>query len=133
MERAGRGHECGAGNVDKVPFRVRRKIRVQHVIYIIKENRTYDQLFGDLGAGDGDASLAMYGEDITPNEHALARQFGVLDNFYDSGDVSGDGHVWSTSASHHGLRGKNLAHRLPQPRTYVRLGRPVAWGHFSGG
>jgi hypothetical protein len=52
-----------------------------------------------LGAGDGDASLAMYGEEITPNQHKLARQFGMLDNFYDSGDVSGDGHVWSTSAS----------------------------------
>src|SRR5262249_55811551 len=71
----------------------------KHVIYIIKENRTYDQVFGDLGAGDGDASLAMYGEEITPNQHKLARQFGVLDNFYDSGDVSGDGHVWSNSAS----------------------------------
>ena len=71
----------------------------QHVIYIIKENRTYDQLFGDLGGGNGDPSITMYGEAITPNQHKLARQFGVLDNFYDSGDVSGDGHVWSTSAS----------------------------------
>ena len=86
------------GNVDKVPF-ASGENKIKHVIYIIKENRTYDQLFGDLGAGDGDASLAMYGEDITPNQHKLARQFGVLDNFYDSGDVSGDGHVWSTSAS----------------------------------
>jgi len=60
---------------------------------------TYDQVFGDLGAGDGDPSLTMYGEDITPNQHKLASSFGVLDNFYDSGDVSGDGHVWSTSAS----------------------------------
>ena len=71
---------------------------IKHVIYIIKENRTYDQIFGDLGAGDGDPSLTMYGEEITPNLHALARQFGVLDNFYDSGEVSGDGHVWSTAA-----------------------------------
>jgi len=86
------------GNVDKVPF-ASGENKIRHVIYIIKENRTYDQLFGDLGAGDGDASLAMYGEEITPNQHKLARQFGVLDNFYDSGDVSGDGHVWSTSAS----------------------------------
>ncbi|MGC2638106.1 MAG: beta-propeller fold lactonase family protein [Acidobacteriaceae bacterium] len=70
---------------------------IRHVIYIIKENRTYDQIFGDQGAGDGDPSLTMYGEDITPNLHALARQFGVLDNFYDSGEVSGDGHVWSTA------------------------------------
>ena len=71
---------------------------IRHVIYIIKENRTYDQILGDLGVGDSDPSLTMYGEDITPNEHALARQFGVLDNFYDSGEVSGDGHVWSNAA-----------------------------------
>ena len=71
---------------------------IHHVIYIIKENRTYDQILGDLGAGDGDPSLTMYGQQITPNEHKLALQFGVLDNFYDSGEVSGDGHVWSTAA-----------------------------------
>ncbi|GAC1497554.1 MAG: hypothetical protein NVS1B6_03280 [Steroidobacteraceae bacterium] len=71
---------------------------IKHVVYIIKENRTYDQLFGDLGVGDGDASLTMYGQDVTPNQHKLALQFGVLDNFYDSGEVSGDGHVWSTAA-----------------------------------
>jgi DNA-binding beta-propeller fold protein YncE len=71
---------------------------IRHVIYVIKENRTYDQLFGDIREANGDSSLVMYGEDITPNQHKLARQFGVLDNFYDSGEVSGDGHVWSTSA-----------------------------------
>jgi DNA-binding beta-propeller fold protein YncE len=76
---------------------------IKHVIYVIKENRTYDQILGDLHSGnqkvgDGDPSLTLYGEDITPNEHALALQFGVLDNFYDSGEVSGDGHVWSTAA-----------------------------------
>lgn len=72
--------------------------RIKHVIYIIKENRSYDQLFGDLGVGNADPSLTMYGQDITPNEHALARQFGVLDNFYDSGEISGDGHQWSNAA-----------------------------------
>jgi DNA-binding beta-propeller fold protein YncE len=76
---------------------------IKHVIYVIKENRTYDQILGDLKlsdkpVGDGDPSLTMYGADITPNEHALALQFGVLDNFYDSGEVSGDGHLWSTAA-----------------------------------
>jgi len=86
------------GNIDKIPFASGRNL-IKHVIYILKENRTYDQLFGDLGAGDGDPSITMYGEDITPNQHQLAQQFGILDNFYDSGDVSGDGHVWSTSAS----------------------------------
>ena len=71
---------------------------IHHVIYIIKENRTYDQIFGDLKVGNGDPSLTLYGADITPNEHKLALQFGVLDNFYDSGEVSGDGHMWSTAA-----------------------------------
>jgi YVTN family beta-propeller protein len=77
--------------------------RIKHVIYIIKENRTYDQVFGDLKqggkpVGNGDSSLTMYGEAVTPNQHKLALQFGVLDNFFDSGEVSGDGHVWSTAA-----------------------------------
>ncbi len=71
---------------------------IKHVIYVIKENRTYDQVLGDLKSGDGDPSLTLYGADITPNQHKLALQFGVLDNFYDSGEVSGDGHLWSTAA-----------------------------------
>ncbi|HZS95209.1 MAG TPA: phosphoesterase [Terriglobales bacterium] len=71
---------------------------IKHVIYIIKENRTYDQIFGDLQEANGDSSLTMYGRDITPNEHKLARQFGIFDNFYDSGEVSGNGHEWSTAA-----------------------------------
>ena len=71
---------------------------IHHVIYILKENRTYDQVLGDLKVGNGDTSLTMYGADVTPNEHKLALQFGVLDNFYDSGEVSGDGHDWSTAA-----------------------------------
>jgi len=75
---------------------------IKHVIYIIKENRTYDQILGDLAVngkrvGNGDPALTMYGAAITPNEHKLALQFGVLDNFFDSGEVSGDGHVWSTA------------------------------------
>jgi DNA-binding beta-propeller fold protein YncE len=77
--------------------------RIKHVIYIIKENRTYDQVFGDLKkngkpVGNGDPGLNMFGEDITPNLHKLALQFGVLDHFFDSGEVSGDGHVWSNAA-----------------------------------
>jgi DNA-binding beta-propeller fold protein YncE len=75
---------------------------IKHVIYILKENRTYDQVLGDLTkdgkrVGNGDAALTMYGAAITPNQHLLALQFGVLDNFFDSGEVSGDGHVWSTA------------------------------------
>jgi hypothetical protein len=86
------------GNGDHVPF-AGGENKIHHVIYIIKENRTYDQVFGDLAGANGDSSLTMYGEEITPNQHKLARQFGILDNFYDSGEVSGDGHIWSTSAS----------------------------------
>jgi DNA-binding beta-propeller fold protein YncE len=71
---------------------------IKHVIYVIKENRTYDQILGDLKQGNGDPSLTLYGADITPNEHKLALQFGLLDNFYDSGEVSGDGHLWSMAA-----------------------------------
>jgi hypothetical protein len=88
---------------EKIDFAGGGHDRIKHVIYIIKENRTYDQVFGDLKqngkpVGNGDASLTMFGEDITPNLHKLALQFGVLDNFYDSGEVSGDGHVWSNAA-----------------------------------
>ncbi|MBV9671020.1 MAG: phosphoesterase, partial [Acidobacteriales bacterium] len=71
---------------------------IKHIVYVIKENRTYDQIFGDMREANGDPSLVMYGEEITPNQHALARRFGILDNFYDSGEVSGNGHVWSTAA-----------------------------------
>ncbi len=76
---------------------------IRHVIYIIKENRTYDQVFGDLEqggrpVGNGDKGLTMYGAEVTPNQHRMALQFGVLDNFFDSGEVSGDGHVWSNAA-----------------------------------
>jgi DNA-binding beta-propeller fold protein YncE len=88
---------------EKIRFADGSNSRIKHVVYIIKENRTYDQVLGDLEkdgkcVGNGDVSLTMYGKDITPNEHKLALQFGVLDNFYDSGEVSGDGHVWSTAA-----------------------------------
>jgi DNA-binding beta-propeller fold protein YncE len=87
---------------EKVRFTGNQQDRIKHVIYIIKENRTYDQIFGDLkqngkAVGNGDSRLTMYGAEITPNQHKLALQFGVLDNFYDSGEVSGDGHVWSTA------------------------------------
>jgi len=88
---------------EKIRFTDGSSNRIKHVIYIIKENRTYDQILGDLEqngkpVGNGDSSLTMYGKDITPNLHKLALQFGVLDNFYDSGEVSGDGHVWSNAA-----------------------------------
>jgi YVTN family beta-propeller protein len=71
--------------------------QVKHVIYVIGENRTYDQLFGDLPGADGDPRLLHWGEAITPNAHALARTFLTLDRFFDTGGVSGDGWQWSTS------------------------------------
>jgi YVTN family beta-propeller protein len=71
---------------------------IKHVLYIIKENRTYDQVLGDLGKGNGDARLTIFGEKVTPNHHALARQFVLLDNLYCDGEVSVDGHSWSNSA-----------------------------------
>ena len=72
--------------------------KIEHVIYIVKENRTYDQVLGDLPQGNGDASLCIFGRQVTPNQHALAERFVLLDNFFDSGEVSGDGWVWSTQA-----------------------------------
>lgn len=97
---------------------------IHHVIYILKENRTYDQVLSDLvidgkRIGNGDPSLTMYGTEVTPNEHKLALEFGILDNFYDSGEVSGDGHVWSTAAitSDYNERTWQIAYRGKE-RTY---------------
>jgi hypothetical protein len=72
--------------------------RIHHVIYVVKENRTYDQVLGDLGKGNGDPSLAEFPLTTTPNLHAAASRFVTLDSFYDSGEVSGNGWPWSTSA-----------------------------------
>ncbi len=70
----------------------------KHVVYIIKENRTYDQLFGDIPSGDGDTSLVFFGRRVTPNHHALAERFGLYDRFFTSGEVSSQGHLWATAA-----------------------------------
>ena len=72
--------------------------RIKHVIYVVKENRSYDQMLGDMKEGNGDASLVLFGERFTPNHHKLAREFVLFDNFYVSADVSADGHNWSTAA-----------------------------------
>lgn len=72
---------------------------IKHVIYVIKENRTYDQVFGDEAFGNGDPDLVLFGRGITPNLHALAERFGLLDNFYADAEVSADGHNWSLSAN----------------------------------
>ncbi len=71
---------------------------IKHVFYIIKENRTYDQVFGDLPQGNGDSSLCLFGGDVTPNHHALAEEFALLDNYYEDAEVSADGHNWSMAA-----------------------------------
>jgi YVTN family beta-propeller protein len=90
----------GAG--DTVPNVIPRKIGghspIKHVFVIVKENRTYDQVLGDLGEGNGDAELAQFGRKITPNAHELAKRFGDLDNFYDEGTLSADGHNWIVQA-----------------------------------
>lgn len=81
-----------------IPRKTGEKSPIEHVFYIIKENRTYDQVLGDMPEGNGDASLCLFGENVTPNQHALAREFVLLDNFYVAAEVSADGHSWSTAA-----------------------------------
>ena len=76
----------------------RRYPPFKHVIYIIKENRTYDQILGDMKEGDGDPSLLFFGEEVSPNHHALARRFGLFDRFFVNAEVSAQGHNWSTAA-----------------------------------
>jgi DNA-binding beta-propeller fold protein YncE len=71
---------------------------LKHIIYVIKENRTYDQILGDVAGADGDPTLVMFGANITPNEHAIVAQFGVFDRFFDNAHVSADGHNWSLGA-----------------------------------
>ena len=81
-----------------IPTRVGDPSPIKHVIYIIKENRTYDQVFGDLPKGNGDPGLVMFGRAVTPNHHKLAEEYVLLDNLYCNGHVSVDGHPWSTMA-----------------------------------
>ncbi|MEP6995531.1 MAG: bifunctional YncE family protein/alkaline phosphatase family protein, partial [Acidobacteriota bacterium] len=81
-----------------IPGRVGAESPIRHVFYIIRENRTYDQILGDEKAGNGDPSLCLFGDAITPNAHALAREFVLLDNFYVDAEVSYDGHSFSTAA-----------------------------------
>lgn len=88
--------ERTGGNVAPVPVpkRLGDPSTIKHVFLIVKENRTYDQVFGDMKRGNGDPSLAQFGENVTPNEHAMARQFGLYDNTYDVGTNSAEGHNW---------------------------------------
>ena len=84
------GHPVPAGAGGESP--------INHVFYVIKENRTYDQMFGDIPGGNGDPSLCIFPDSVTPNHHALAREFVLLDNFYVDAEVSADGHNWSMGA-----------------------------------
>ncbi|HYT32772.1 MAG TPA: alkaline phosphatase family protein, partial [Thermoanaerobaculia bacterium] len=81
-----------------IPARVGGRSPIRHVFYVIRENRTYDQILGDMPEGNGDPNLCLFGEDVTPNAHALAREFVLLDNFYVDAEVSYDGHAFSTGA-----------------------------------
>ncbi|MES2005105.1 MAG: bifunctional YncE family protein/alkaline phosphatase family protein [Bacteroidota bacterium] len=81
-----------------IPRKVGEQGPIKYVFYVIKENRTYDQVLGDVKEGNGDPKLVLFGENVTPNQHALAKEFVLLDNFYVDGEVSADGHNWSTGA-----------------------------------
>ncbi len=88
--------DVGEGN--PVPDVPGRTSPIKHIFYIIKENRTYDQVFGDISRGNGDSLLCLFGDRITPNHHALADEFVLLDNLYTDAEVSADGHSWSMGA-----------------------------------
>ena len=90
--------DAGVEPGNPVPTRPGEPSPIEHVLYIVKENRTYDQVFGDMKEGNGDPSLVLFGEEVTPNHHKLAREFVLFDNFYVNSDVSADGHHWSTAA-----------------------------------
>jgi YVTN family beta-propeller protein len=113
-----------AGNV--VPVKAGDNSPIKHVIFVIKENRTYDQILGDLEKGNGDPSLTMFGEEVTPNQHALARRFVTLDNFFCDGEVSADGWIWSTASYANTYVQKNW------PLDYSIWGRPYDFGGFAG-
>lgn len=89
---------AGAPASSPIPRRVGGSSPIKHVFYVIRENRTYDQILGDLDRGNGDPRLALFGEEITPNAHALARAFVTFDNFYVDAEVSYDGHAYSMGA-----------------------------------
>jgi DNA-binding beta-propeller fold protein YncE len=137
-----------------IPQRIGEPSLIKHVVYIIKENRTYDQVFGAFGRGNGEPSLCVFGREITPNHHRIAEQFVLLDNAYCSGILSADGHQWSTTAYSTDYMEKSFA---GFPRSYpdgmgedendalayspagfiwdnaIRHGRPVRnYGEFMG-
>lgn len=118
-----------------IPGKIGEPSPIKHCIYVIKENRTYDQIFGDIKEGNGDPNLCIFPEKVTPNHHRLARQFVLLDNFYVEGEVSADGHEWSMGAYctdfvektwplvYRGSQFKKL--RYPSEGTYEGIARPA--------
>jgi YVTN family beta-propeller protein len=99
----------GVANRHTDPMMAFLRSRIEHIIYIVKENKTYDQVLGDLPRGNGDPSLTQYPQAVSPNHHSLAMSFGLLDNFYDTGQVSGDGWGWSTYAATTDYNEKSIA------------------------
>lgn len=89
---------ANAPTASPIPRKVGESSPIKHVFYVIRENRTYDQVLGDMEKGNGDPTLTLFGEEVTPNAHALAREFVLLDNFYVDAEVSYDGHAFSTGA-----------------------------------
>jgi DNA-binding beta-propeller fold protein YncE len=98
---------------------------IQHVFYIVKENRTYDQVLGDDPRGDGDPSLTLFGEDATPNTHALAARFPLLDHFYANSEASIDGHFWTSAA-----KVSDYVHKSWH-QNYGGRGRPYDFGVYA--
>ncbi len=102
-----------------IPLRAGDPSPIKHVIYVIKENRTYDQLYGSLTEGNGEPSLELFGQDVTPNQHALALEFGLFDNFYADAEVSADGHNWTMGAIATQYTQRNwVANYSPRGRDY---------------
>lgn len=115
-----------------VPAKVGEASPIKHVIYIVRENRTYDQILGDMPEGNGAAQLCLFGETVTPNAHALSREFVLLDNFFADGEVSADGHEWSMAAYATDFVEKmwpmNYGHNTKKKNDYPSEGRyPVAY------
>ena len=98
---------------------------IKHVFYVVRENRTYDQILGDDGRGDGDPKLALFGGDTTPNAHALARQYPLLDHVYANSEASIDGHFWTSAAKVSDYVNKNWF------QNYGNRGRPYDFGVYS--
>jgi YVTN family beta-propeller protein len=117
-----------------VPERLGEPSLFKHVVYIIKENKTYDQVLGDVAAGNGDSSLCVFGKRITPNMHALTKQFGLMDNFYASGKSSAEGHQWTDAGMVSDYVEKNVRawfrsypHRQEDALVYNKAG--FIWNH----